>query len=115
MLLPKYTIRQLLIGMVGVALVCMVLGFAARGNVVAHGMGLAIVGLFVPVAIYAAVYWTVLAFSKALPGGQTPEAMTERTTLTSSSNPLSNPSVHPSRDQPDATPNSESSKSQSST
>jgi hypothetical protein len=75
MLLPKFTIRQLLLGMVGVSVVCMVLAFAARGNVVAYGMGLAVLGVFVPLGVYAAVYWAVLSFSKILPGAQVPESV----------------------------------------
>ena len=72
MLLPRFTIRQLLLCMVGVAFVCMVLGFAARGNVVAWGMGLAMLGLFIPIGVYAAVYWFTLGVSKILPGPTTP-------------------------------------------
>jgi len=79
MLLPRFTIRQMLLAMVGFSFICMVLGFAARGSVVAHGMGLAMVGLFVPFGVYAVVYWTVLAASRILPGVRTPDS--ENTTL----------------------------------
>lgn len=68
MLLPTYTIRQLLIGTVFAAFICAILGFAARGNVFAYGLGIAILGLVVPLAAYAFIYWTLWAVSKALPG-----------------------------------------------
>ncbi len=72
MLLPKYTIRQLLIATVFAAFVCAILGFAARGNMFAYGLGIAILGLVVPLATYALMYWTLLAISKAIPGTRLP-------------------------------------------
>ena len=72
MLLPKYTIRQLMIATVLAAFICAILGFAARGNVFAYGLGIAILGLVVPLATYAFVYWTLLAVSKTLPGSRLP-------------------------------------------
>lgn len=56
MLAPKFTIRQLLIGMIGLAVVSAILGWAARGNIVAYGLSLSIVGLFIPFLTYAAIY-----------------------------------------------------------
>ena len=65
MLLPKFTIRQLMLLMVAVAFVCAILGFAARGSPFAYGLGIAILGLIVPLATGAFVYWTLLGITKA--------------------------------------------------
>ena len=65
MLLPKFTIRQLMGATVIAAFVCAILGFAARGSIAAYGLGIAIVGLVVPLATYAFVYWTLIGLSKA--------------------------------------------------
>ena len=75
MLLPKFTIRQMLLIMVGFAFISMIFGFAARGSVVAYGMGVAMLGIFVPFALYGLVYWIVLILSQLLPGGATPELL----------------------------------------
>lgn len=56
-----------MIGTVIAAFICAILGFAARGNVFAYGLGIAILGLVVPLATYAFAYWTLLAVSKTLP------------------------------------------------
>ena len=84
MLLPKYTIRQLLIGTVFAAFICAILGFAARGNVLAFGLGIAILGLVVPLATFAFVYWTLLAVSKAMPGTGLPIGPTHPVSLSHS-------------------------------
>ena len=63
MLLPKFSIRQLMYVTAGFCLIAMILGWSVRGDVFAYGLGLAIVGLVVPLAVYQAFYWFALVFS----------------------------------------------------
>ena len=49
-----------------------ILGFAARGNIVAHATGIVLIGLVVPFTVMAALYWSALGLIKALPGQSLP-------------------------------------------
>ncbi len=63
MLLPKFTIRQLMMIIVVFAICSAILGWAARGSYLAYGLGVAMIGLVVPFSVYAAVYWTLVGLS----------------------------------------------------
>ena len=72
MLIPKYTLRQLMLGMVIAAFVCTILGFAAGGNVLAYGLGVALLGLVIPLATMALVYWVLVIVYPSNPGASLP-------------------------------------------
>jgi len=63
MLLPKVTIRQLLLGMTILGLYSMLLSWAAQGSVVGYSLSLAIALLIVPFASYSFVYWALCGLS----------------------------------------------------
>ena len=57
-MLPKFSIRQLLWLMVVIGFFSLCLSSAARGNHVAYGFSLAVIGSVVPLSIYALVHWS---------------------------------------------------------
>ena len=63
MLAPKFTIRQMLLGVVVVAFLAALLGSASRGNVIGFGLGVGILSLFFVAAFYAAIYLMARVFS----------------------------------------------------
>ena len=65
MLLPKFTIRQLMLIIVIFAFCSAILGWAARGSYLAYGLGIAMIGLIIPFSVYAVVYWTLVGLSNA--------------------------------------------------
>ena len=70
MIAPKFSLRQLFLIFIGVAAVCSLLGFAARGSMMAYGLGVAILGSIVPFFLYGAVYWAAYYGSALLLGDQ---------------------------------------------
>lgn len=56
-MLPKFSIRQMMIGTAVLALFSAVLGWAARGSVLAYGMGIACLLLVIPFSVFAILYW----------------------------------------------------------
>lgn len=72
MLIPKFTIRQLMVIIAIFGGFSAILGFAARGSIVAHSAGIVILGLIVPLGVMAFIYWTLFAITKSLPGESLP-------------------------------------------
>ena len=60
-MIPKFSIRQLLWGMVAIGLLSLCMSSAARGSRVAFGISVAVVGAFVPLLAYAVVHWASFA------------------------------------------------------
>ena len=58
-LLPNFTIRQMLLAMIGVALLSTCFAGAARGSIVAFGLSVAVISLSVPIVVAAVGYWLV--------------------------------------------------------
>ena len=58
-MIPKFTIRQMLLGMVFLAPIFVVLGLASEGSVIAYGLSVAILGLCIPIVVYPVFYWVV--------------------------------------------------------
>lgn len=66
---PKFSIKQLLIGMAGFGVLFLFMASAFRGNRVAFGISVAIIGSFVPFLGYAAIHWLSFAVAQIqLPG-----------------------------------------------
>ncbi len=59
----KFSIRQMLLGMVAVAIVCALLGGWANGSAIAYGLTVAILGSAFAFVIFGAVYWIALQSS----------------------------------------------------
>jgi len=64
MLIPKFSISQMLAAMAGLAIVSACLASAARGGVVAFGLSVALAGLIVPLVLATVLYWS--SFSMAM-------------------------------------------------
>ena len=64
MLLPKITLRHIMIAVTVLAFYCAAIASAARGNVVAYSMSLSIALLLIPFAFYGIVYWTLFGFAR---------------------------------------------------
>lgn len=60
-MMPKFSIRQLLLAMIGIALISLCMSLAYRGNRPALGLSVAIVGSFLPILVYALVHWLAIA------------------------------------------------------
>lgn len=58
MLIPKFSIRQMLQAMVVLGIVSACMAGAMRGSIVAIGLSVAIVGLVVPFGVYACLHWS---------------------------------------------------------
>jgi hypothetical protein len=56
-MLPKFTIRQLLIGTFAVAILAIGIAAAYRGNTIAYGLVLAPILMVVPFVAFSAIYW----------------------------------------------------------
>jgi len=56
-MIPKFSIRQLLWGMVMIGLLSLCMSSAARGNRIAFGISVAVVGAIIPLLVYAVVHW----------------------------------------------------------
>lgn len=63
MLIPKFSISQMLLAMVGLAVVSAILADAARGGNVAIGLSLALAGLIVPAMVATLAYWLLFFLS----------------------------------------------------
>ncbi len=57
MLFPKFSIRVLLLLMVGIGMVCACLAAASRGSMIAFGLSVSIFATVIPFLVYAVVYW----------------------------------------------------------
>lgn len=64
MLLPRFSIRQLLWGMIGLAAISACFAGATRGNVVAFGLGIGAMTLVVPVLAATVGYWILFGLAK---------------------------------------------------
>lgn len=56
-MIPKFSIRQLLLMMIAVGVISACMAGASRGNRVAFGLSVAIIGTILPLAIFAVVHW----------------------------------------------------------
>ncbi len=56
-MIPKFSIRQLLWAMVAIGMLSLCMSSAARGNRVAFGISVALVGAVFPLTAYAIVHW----------------------------------------------------------
>jgi len=56
----KFSIRQMLYGMVVAAFIAAMLGAGANGSPLAYGLGVSICMLVVYFLMFAIIYWTVL-------------------------------------------------------
>lgn len=56
-MIPKFSIRQLLLMMIAVGVISACMAGASRGNRVAFGLSVAIIGTIVPLTVYALVHW----------------------------------------------------------
>ena len=56
-MIPKFSIRQLLWTMVAIGLLSLCMSSAARGNRVAFGISVALIGSIIPLTVYAVVHW----------------------------------------------------------
>ena len=63
MLIPKVTLRQLLLGMTLLGFYSMLLSWAAQGNVIGYSLSLSIALLAVLFMAYASVYWALYGLS----------------------------------------------------
>lgn len=68
--LPKFTIRQMLALTAGFALFSMILGMAARGSLVAYGIGFGFLSLAVPALVGASLYWLAKGYARILDRGR---------------------------------------------
>lgn len=55
-LIPSFSIRQLLMATIVFASVSALLGFAYRGSLVAFGLGFAILALIIPALVFSGIY-----------------------------------------------------------
>lgn len=62
-MLPKFSLKQLLIGIVFCAIISGIFSIAGRGNLIAYGLSVAILGLIIPFSIYGVCYWLAKLFS----------------------------------------------------
>ena len=62
-MIPKFSIRQLLWGMVAIGVLSLCMSSAARGSRVAFGISVAVVGAFIPLLVYAVVHWASFAIA----------------------------------------------------
>lgn len=65
-MIPKFSIRQLLWLMVAIGVFSLCMSSAARGNRVAFGISVAVIGSVVPLAVYAIVHWASFAIASFL-------------------------------------------------
>ncbi len=56
----KFSIRQMLYGMIVAALIAAMIGAGANGSPLAYGMGISVCMLVVYFLIFAMLYWSVL-------------------------------------------------------
>ncbi|MCH2181178.1 MAG: hypothetical protein MK108_04155 [Mariniblastus sp.] len=68
MLIPKVTIRQMLLGMTILGFYSMILSWAAQGSVIGYSLSVSIALLILPFAAYAAVYWLLFGLSSMVHG-----------------------------------------------
>ncbi len=54
-MIPKFSIRQLLLATIVFGGVSALFGFAFRGSLVAYGLGFAIVALIIPAVVFSAI------------------------------------------------------------
>ena len=69
---PRFSIRHILWGMVGIALLSFCMSSAWRGNRISFGVSVAIIGSIIPLCAYLVVHWSafVLASVPALISGR---------------------------------------------
>ena len=58
-LLPKFSIRQMLIAMVGVGFLSMCFAGAYRGDITTYGLTIGLAALIVPIVGLSVAYWSV--------------------------------------------------------
>ena len=56
-MIPKFSIRQMLLMMIAIGVISACMAGASRGSSVAFGLSVAIVGTILPFAVYAVVHW----------------------------------------------------------
>lgn len=54
-LIPKFSIRQLLLATIVFGGISALFGFAARGSLIAYGLGFAIVALIIPALVFSGI------------------------------------------------------------
>lgn len=64
--MPRITLRQLLIGMVFVAIYLAIVAMAWRGSYVAFGLAVSCAALLPVLVIYAAWYWLLVAVAETV-------------------------------------------------
>lgn len=65
-MIPKFSIRQLLWVMVAIGLFSLGMSSAARGNRVAFGISVAVIGAVFPLTAYAIVHWASFAIASLM-------------------------------------------------
>lgn len=60
----KFTIRQMLYAMVVIAFVAAIIGAGANGSPLAYGIGVSLATLVIYFALFAAIYWFTLSWSR---------------------------------------------------
>jgi hypothetical protein len=62
-MIPKFSIRQLLLMMIAVGVVSACMAGASRGNRIAFGLSVAIIGTILPFAVFSLVHWFSFALA----------------------------------------------------
>ena len=63
---PKFSIRQMLVVMIVIGVISACMAGASRGNRVAFGLSIAIIGSILPFAVFAVVHWFSFALASVL-------------------------------------------------
>ena len=60
-LIPKFSIRQMLLTMIGIGVVCACLGSAARGSIIGFGLSVGLAMLILIAIVVTCMYWVLFA------------------------------------------------------